>query len=193
MKIRISHLNGQYDSSNQSDLCELFCKPENESPTHLFENGWLPTSNGEWYQSRSSRVKIAPISSRRRTQLSKIKISNTGNYMEIMRNSEFLYDDHVEEFLHTVLSFDNEVYYFNDNTFGVLNWFGDIPYYSLVLGGRANKDGSTPLSCYYFIDKLLNHSYPYLYIGEWYEQFFYKSHYPNFEWWDGETWNMGNY
>ena len=91
MKIRISHLNGQYDLSNHSDLCELFCKPENESPEYLFENGWLPTSNGEWYQSRSSRVKIQPISSRRKTQLKKIKISTDGDFLKILNQSKFLY------------------------------------------------------------------------------------------------------
>jgi hypothetical protein len=193
MKIRISHLNGQYDLSNHTDLCELFCKPENEDSKYLFENGWLPYSNGEWYQCRSSRVKISPISSRRKRQLEKIKISKEGNYLEIMRKSKFLYDDAVEEFLHTMLSFKHEIYYFNDNTFAVLNWFDDIPYYSLVLGGRVKKDGSTPLSCYHFIDELANHSYPYLYIGEWYDQFYYKSHYPNFEWWDGEKWVENNF
>ena len=193
MKIRISHLNGRYDSQRGTDLCELFCIPDNETNYYLFENGWLPILNNEWYQSRSSRVKIQPISSRRKTQLRKIKISKDGDFLKILNQSKFLYDDAVEDFLHTMLSFENEIYYFNDNTFGILNWFDNIPYYSLVLGGRMAKDGATPLSCYYFMDKLINHSYPYLYIGEWYDQFYYKSHYPNFEWWDGEKWNVGNY
>ena len=69
MKTRISHLNGKYDVESSADLCELFCTPENESQKYLFEKGWLPTSNGEWYQSRSSRIKISPISSRRKYQL----------------------------------------------------------------------------------------------------------------------------
>ena len=28
--------------------------------------------------------------------------------------------------------------------------------------------------------------------GEWYDEFNYKAHYPNFEWWDGQNWNFGN-
>ena len=86
MKIRISHLNGQYDISNHSDLCELFCTPENETPKHLFEMGWLPTSNGEWYQSRSSRIKINPISARRQYQLAKIRTSKSGDYRKIFES-----------------------------------------------------------------------------------------------------------
>ena len=57
MKIRISHLNGRYDSQKGTDLCELFCIPDDETNYYLFENGWLPLLNNEWYQSRSSRIK----------------------------------------------------------------------------------------------------------------------------------------
>jgi len=192
MKIRISHQNGQYDITNHSDLCELFCTPDGETPQYLFENGWLPYSNEEWYQCRSSRVKIKPISARRKFQLAKIRISKSGDYKEIFEKSKYLYDPIIEDFLDTVLSFDHEIYYFNNSVFGVLNWFGDIPYFSLVVGGKLRREGITPMTCYFFINELLGHTYPYLYIGEWYEQFFYKSHYPNFEWWDGQSWNVGN-
>ena len=192
MKTRISHLNGKYDFESSADLCELFCTPEDENPKYLFENGWLPTSNGEWYQSRSSRIKISPISSRRKYQLRKIRTCKSGDYREIFEKSKYIYDPIVEEYLDTVLSFEHEIYYFNDNIFSILNWFGDIPYYSLVLGGKGSNNGITPLTCYYFIEQLVGISYPYLYIGEWYDEFNYKTHYPNFEWWDGQNWNFGN-
>lgn len=193
MKTRISHLNGTYQSDTAADLCEVFCEPEGETYRELFETGWLPTDNGEWYQSRSSRVKIQPISARRRYQIKKINVSTTGDYQKIFEESKYLYDEKAQQFLDTVLSYKHEIYYFNDNVFGVLNWFDEIPYFSLVLGGKLKRDGVTPLSCYYFIDKLVGNAYPYLYIGEWYDQFYYKSHYPNFEWWDGQKWNEGNF
>lgn len=188
MKIRISHLNGRYDYEKGTDLCELFCIPDDESNTYLFENGWLPTSNNEWYQSRSSRLKITPLSSRRLSQLRKIRVTNSGNYMKIFENSKLSYNESAEEFLDTVLSYKHEIYYFDDCVFGVLNWFDDIPYFSMVVADKNNSRGIIPITCYYFLNKLSDHKYPYLYIGEWYEQFHYKSNYPNFEWWDGENW-----
>ena len=188
MKIRVSHIHGKYDDEQGTDLCELFCIPEGETSTYLFENGWLPTSNNEWYQSRSSRLKIGQLTSRRKYQLRKMSVSTSGNYREIFETSKFLYNQSIEELLDTVLSFKHEIYYFDNDVFGVLNWFDEIPYFSFVVGGRSGKRGIIPMTCYYFLNKLTNHTYPYLYIGEWYEDFYYKSSYPNFEWWDGEKW-----
>ena len=93
MKTRISHLNGTYQSDTAADLCEVFCEPEGETYRELFETGWLPTDNGEWYQSRSSRVKIQPISTRRRYQIKKINVSTTGDYQKIFEESKYLYDE----------------------------------------------------------------------------------------------------
>lgn len=188
MKIRISHLNGRYDSQKGTDLCELFCIPDDETNYYLFENGWLPLLNNEWYQSRSSRIKISSLSSRRRYQLKKMKVTTDGDYKKIFENSKFFYNESAEMFLDTVLSFKHEIYYFNDNIFAVLNWFDDIPYFSFVASGSRKKEGVIPMTCYHFLNILTGHTYPYLYIGEWYEQFHYKSNYPNFEWWDGEKW-----
>lgn len=188
MKIRISHLNGRYDSQKGTDLCELFCIPDDETNYYLFENGWLPLLNNEWYQSRSSRIKISSISSRRRYQLKKVRVSTEGDYKKIFENSKLFYNESAEEFLDAVLSFKHQIYYFNNDIFAVLNWFDDIPYFSLVVSQSRNKEGVLPMTCYYFINELKNHTYQYLYIGEWYDQFHYKSSYPNFEWWDGEKW-----
>jgi hypothetical protein len=69
MKIRYNHQNGIFlDKKNSSHfLCEVFAKRTDETKKYMFENGWLPTSNNEWFQNKSSRVKILPISSRKKT------------------------------------------------------------------------------------------------------------------------------
>ncbi len=69
MKTRISHVNGKYDLETSADLCEVFCVPTGESSRELFESGWLPAGNDEWYQCRSARVKLNPISGNRRRKL----------------------------------------------------------------------------------------------------------------------------
>ena len=105
MKIRISHLNGRYDSQKGTDLCELFCIPDDETNYYLFENGWLPLLNNEWYQSRSSRIKVSSLTSRRRYQLKKMRVSTEGDYKKIFEDSKFFYNESAEEFLDAVLSF----------------------------------------------------------------------------------------
>jgi len=166
----------------------VFCVPTEETDQYLFENGWLPTKNGEWYQCRSARVKIDPISGNRRRKLKKVKISNQGDYKQILENVKHLYPSVILDEVDSALSVKHEIYYFNDTVFSIINWYGDIPYVPVLLGGRLDESGVTPKVHYYFIDNLVGNSYPYLYISEWYEQFQYKSELPNFEWWDGEKW-----
>jgi hypothetical protein len=189
MKTRFNHVNGRYGDDSIVDLCEVFCRREKETNAFLFENGWLPTANEEWFQTRSSRVKIQPISSRRRYQLKKISVTTSGKYYDILANSKCSYNESCELFLDVMLSYKHEIYYFNDSIFAVLNWFDDIPYFSVVIGGKDKREGITPMTCYYFINELIGNTYPYLYIGPWYEEFYYKKHYPGFEWWDGQNWS----
>lgn len=189
MKTRVCHINGKYDLESGSPLCEVFCRPTGESFQYLFENGWLPIRDGEWYQSRSSRVKISPISGNRRRKLKKINVSNTGDYKEILDRVEHLYPKIIRTEVDKALSVPHEIYYFNDNIFSILNWYDDIPYVPVLLGGRLDRSGVTPQVHYFFIDRLFGKSnYPYIYISEWYEQFNYKSELPNFEWWNGDSW-----
>lgn len=190
MIIRYNHNKGIFVNSenNSSFLCEVFSKRTDESIEYMFENGWLPTLNNEWFQSKSSRVKIAPISVRKKNRIKKINITKDGNYREIFEQCKSYYSDNANAYLETVLSFDHEIYYFNSEVFCVLNWFENIPFFSAVFGGKVKRNGITPITCYYFIDKLSEHTYPYLYIGEWYMPFHYKIDYPNFEWWNGEKW-----
>ena len=190
MRTRFNHENGKYDLESGSALCELFCFPDDESYRELFENGWLPTRDEKWYQSRSSRVKIAPISGNRRRRLNKIKVSTDGDYKQILENCKHLYPAVVlDEVAYTVL-FPHEIYYFDDSVFAILLWFDDIPFVSTLIGGRLDKSGITPMVNYFFLHKLREHSYPYIYISEWYDEFGYKSDLPGFEWWDGEKWVM---
>lgn len=190
MRTKVSHVNGKYDLESGSALCELFCFPDGESSKELFESGWLPTRDGKWYQSRSSRVKIAPISGNRRRKLKKIKVSTDGDYKRILENCKNLYPAIVlDEVEYTVL-FPHEIYYFNDSVFAILIWLDNIPFVSTLIGGRLDKSGITPMVHYFFLDKLNGHSYPYIYISEWYEEFGYKSDLSGFEWWDGEKWVM---
>jgi len=188
MRTRFNHENGKYDLDTAADLCEVFCVPNGETNQYLFENGWLPTKNGEWYQCRSARVKIQPISGNRRRKVKKVKVTNQGNYKEILKNVKHLYPSVIVDEVESALSVKHEIYYFNDIVFSILNWYDDIPYVPVLIGGRLDESGVTPRVHYYFIDKLVGHSYPYLYVSEWYEQFQYKSELPNFEWWDGENW-----
>lgn len=169
-------------------LCEVFSIRTNETYQYMFEHGWLPTKKNEWFQNKSSRIKISEISNRKKNRLKKISISKNGDYKDIFTKSKSYYSESCQNYLETVLSFKHEIYYFNSEVFCVLNWFDDIPFFSAVFGGKVKRNGITPITCYYFMDKLINHTYPYLYIGEWYHQFNYKSNYPNFEWWNGENW-----
>ena len=190
MKTKISHVNGKYDLESGATLCELFCFPDGESDKELFESGWLPDRGEKWYQSRSSRVKIAPISGNRKRRLNKIKVSTDGDYKQILENCKHLYPAVVlDEVAYTVL-FPHEIYYFDDSVFAILLWFDDIPFVSTLIGGRLDKSGITPMVNYFFLHKLREHSYPYVYISEWYDEFGYKSDLPGFEWWDGEKWVM---
>lgn len=190
MIIRYSHQNGIFidEKHSSSFLCEVFAKRTNETYQYMFEHGWLPTNNNEWFQSKSSRIKISEVSTRKKNRLNRIHISTVGDYKTIFDNSKHHYSESCGDYLKTVLSFDNEIYYFNSEVFCVINWFDNIPFFSAVFGGKIKRNGITPLTCYYFIDKLISHNYPYLYIGEWYNQFNYKYDYPNFEWWNGEKW-----
>ena len=188
MKLRISHLHGIYDDHTGADLCELFCVPEHESYKELFESGWLPTTNGEWYQSRSSRVKILPISSRRKYELKKIEVSKIGDYKKIFEESKSLYPIRVIDDINVAISYPHEIYYFNNSVVSIVSVFDNIPFISATFGGRLRKDGITPMTVYYHLNRLIGNTYDYLYIAEWYSQFNYKSNFPNFEWWNGEKW-----
>jgi len=188
MKTKIRHVYGKYDLESGSALCEVFCFPNGESHQELFESGWLPTRDGKWYQSRSSRIKIEPISGNRRRKLKKINISTNGDYKQILERCKHLYPAIIlDEVAYTVL-FPHEIYYFNDSVFAILLWFDNIPFVSTLIGGRLDKNGVTPMVHYFFLEKLREHSYPYMYISEWYDEFAYKAELPGFEWWDGEKW-----
>ena len=155
---------------------------------YIFSKSIIASKTEMLFSRPPPRLKISPISGNRRRKLKKINISNSGNYKQILENVKDLYPSIVNVEVEKALSVKHEIYYFNDVVFSILNWYDDIPYIPVLLGGRLDRSGITPNVHYYFLDKLVGHNYPYLYISEWYEQFHYKSELPGFEWWNGENW-----
>lgn len=193
MKIRISHKNGIYDEKTDSTLCEVYCTPELESPTYLMNNGWLPTNNGEWYQSRSSRIPLynQPHSSEKIP----IRVSTVGNWYDILKDSRIHYphlnDDHIQYCVESSYV----TVYFAGKAFACLNLIDGIPYISLVIGTRHNKDilkyvVPTMKNVCFDLDAAVPYTIKsdFIYLGEWYDYFSFKSSMLGFEWWDGEHW-----
>lgn len=193
MKIRVSHTNGIYDEKTDSTLCEVYCTPELETPKMLIETGWLPTTGGEWYQSKSSRIPLY-LQTYSKEKIP-IRVSTVGNWYDILEDSRkhypYLNDEHIRYCLET----SSLVVYFEGKAFSVLNILDGIPYISLVIGTRHNKDilrhvvPTMKNVCFEMeFDKPYTIKSDYLYLGEWYDYFAFKSSMIGFEWWDGESW-----
>lgn len=190
---RFSHTNGIYDEKTDSILCEVYCTPESETPKMLMETGWLPTAGGEWYQSKSSRIPL--YQQTYSMEKVPIRVSTVGNWEDILDNSRkyypYLNDNHIRYCIET----SSFVVYFEDKAFSVLNIIDGIPYISLVIGTRHNKN-----ILQYVVPTMKNICFEmkythlcdivdeYLYLGEWYDYFSFKSSMIGFEWWTGETW-----
>lgn len=195
MNFRFNHLNGQYDERTDSPLCEVFCTPENETCEWLFDNGWLPTINGEWYQSKSSRISLV-FQNYNKPNFSHIKLSTVGDWEAIIKDTishySYLNIEHIQYCINT----SKLVIYFDNKVFAVLNLYDGIPYVSAVIGTRKYKN-----ILQYVIPVMKNLCFEidqespftiksdFLYIGEWYNKFSFKSSYVGFEWWDGLSWN----
>ena len=184
MKIRFNHEGGIY--ANNQCLLEVEAEVEEESASFMFENGWLPFQSS-WYQSRSSRLRLGDISSRRKRELSKISFSEVGDTRELMnRSSEF--GCFKEDWVLHYLSLPCYVFYMDDAAFGVVNFVEDqIFYTSLVWDKRKNENSYGTLSYYHLIEKFKD-THRFLYISEYYEKFSYKSTLPGFEYWNGARW-----
>ena len=90
MKVIFDHKNGIFDENGNS-LLEVLAIQENESSKTMFENGWLPCLSYKkniWYQTRSSRLKLKPISKRRKKELSKINISYNKDLFRIIEKAK---------------------------------------------------------------------------------------------------------
>lgn len=189
MKIIFDHNQGIFSEEGNS-LLEVFAIKENESTSYMFENGWLPFRD-KWYQTKSSRLKLFPISKRRQKELSKISISSDKSILELADRS-IKYNKFDYNYLIEYLKLDHISFFFDDCFCGIVNIFDNIPFYTFMLWDEQYKDHSYgTLSFYYLINKLYN-DYPYLYISEYYSQFSYKKRLQGFEWWDGQKWNIEN-
>ena len=173
MKIKFNHKVSIY--SGEYPLIYSEATPENETNQFMFENGWVPYYD-VWYQTKSARLKLKPISGKRQNQLSKIKITTKTNNSEI-------------EILNDLEAYSSSKYFdfFMDDLFwGRVNFYDNQILYS-VSNAVKHKNSYGTLSMYYLID-LFKDKYEYLYITDYFEEFSYKSKLPGFEYWEGEKW-----
>jgi hypothetical protein len=173
MKLIFNHNTSIFDG--QIPLIHLEALRENETHQFMFENGWLPYGD-KWYQTKSSRLKLKPISIKRKKQLSKLKITTQTNNLEIKILNDL-------EAYSTSEYFD---FFIDDLFWGRVNFYDNVILYS-VSNGIKHKNSYGSLSIYYLID-LFKDKYNYLYIADYFEEFEYKSKLPGFEYWDGNNW-----
>lgn len=152
---------------------------ENESAKFMFENGWVPfyeNKKEHWYQTKSSRLKITPISKRRKKELSKIKIAEKTENLQIETPLSFKwYDDgNFEDF------------YFDDVFWGRVHFFENQVLYS-VMNKTQDKKSYGTLSYYYLLDKFLG-KFDYLYITDYFDIYKYKKNLLGFQYWNGSDW-----
>jgi hypothetical protein len=190
MKIIFDHKNGIFTQEGNS-LLEVFAIPDKESSKEMFESGWLPFRN-RWYQTVSSRIKLSPISSRRKKELQKLNIGQEGDLNQLIEKSK-IYKKFDETYLKEYLKLDHFKFWFDSYFCGIVNMIDDIPYYTFMIWDESHKEHSYgTLSFYYLIQHLYGCGYEYLYTSEYYSQFNYKSKLPNFEWWNGTNWVKEN-
>jgi len=186
MKIIFDHKNGIF-TQNGNSLLEVFAIQEEESSKEMFDGGWLPFRN-RWYQTVSSRIKVGPISNRRKKELQKITIAKHGNLDNLIQKSK-IYKKFDENYLKEYLQLNHFKFWFDSCFCGIVNMIDDIPYYTFMIWDESNKNHSYgTLSFYYLMEYLYELGYEYLYTSEYYSQFSYKAKLPNFEYWDGEKW-----
>jgi hypothetical protein len=187
MKLIFNHREGIFSKSGNC-LLEVESYRENETAEYMFENGWLPFENDIWYQCKSSRLLLSPISSRRNKELSKIEFSLKGNKTDLIEKSRS-FGCFVEKWLEFYSSLPNYTFFMDDAAMGVVNFYeNQIFYTTFVWDKNKNKNSYGTLSYYHLIEKFRN-DYKYMYISEYYEQFSYKSTLQGFEYWDGNKWN----
>lgn len=160
-------------------LIYLNAKRENETEQFMLENGWIPYYKDFeefWYQTKSSRLKIEKISKKRKSELKKIKISNTTDNNFIIKPNDLEYYNHGNF----------EDFFFDDIFWGRINYFDNQLVYSVMNTIRSEKSYGT-LSYYYLIDRFLG-KFDYIYITDFFEEFSYKKNLQGFEYWDGNLW-----
>ena len=173
MKLILNHNISIFDG--EKPLIYLEALRENETHQFMFENGWVPYYD-VWYQTKSARLKLKPISSKRKNQLSKIKTTTETN------NSEIKIPTDLEAYSESKY-FD---FFMDDFFWGRVKFYDNQILYS-ISNAIKHKNSYGTLSIYYLID-LFKDKYEYLYIADYFKDFEYKSKLPGFEYWDGEKW-----
>lgn len=181
MKLIFDHSKSIFNG--EVPLIYLDAQRENESAKFMLENGWIPfyEKNQEfWYQSQASRLKIEPISKRRKQELEKIKITELNNNDKITEpiGLEWYNSGNFENF------------YFDDVFWGQILYIEDQVIYT-IMNRTTNKKSYGTLSYYYLLEKLYG-KYDFLYITDYFDQFMYKKNLPNFQYWNGKEW-LGNF
>lgn len=186
MKIIYDHSKGIFTETGES-LLEVFAITDDETSKYMFESGWLPFRD-RWYQTKSSRLKLSEISKRRKKELSKISIATDGDIDLIIKNSK-KYDKFDFKYLEEYLKLPHYKFFFDDCFCGIVNLVDKIPYYTFMIWNESNRKHSYgTLSYYYLIDKFYHENVDYIYISEFYKQFFYKHTLQGFEYWTGNSW-----
>jgi hypothetical protein len=187
MKIIFDHNNGIFTNKGDS-LLEVYAIKEHESSEYMFENGWLPFRK-IWYQTKSSRLELDKISKRREKELSKIKVSFSGDLSSLIEKS-IKYKKFDPVYLEEYLKLPHFKFFFDDCFCGIVNLIDNIPYYTFMIWDESKKCNSYgTLSYYYLIEEFLKKGHKHLYISEYYTPFFYKKNIQGFEYWDGKKWN----
>jgi len=177
MKLIFDHSLSIYN--DQNPLIYLEAKRESESAKFMFENGWIVyyKDNQEyWYQTQSSRLKIQEISNKRKSQLSKIKISGHTENKQIAIPSDLWFYNYGKF----------EDFFFDDIFLGRISYLEDQVLFSIMSEIKSKKSYGT-LSFYYLLKKFTN-QYEYLYIADYFNIFNYKNRLQGFEYWNGITW-----
>lgn len=188
MRLIFNHAEGTFSKSG-SCLLEVECYREQETTKYMFENGWLPFKDNKWYQCQSSRLKLSPISSRRKKELSKIDFSFVGDSKDLIDRSKS-FGCFNEDWLRFYSTIPNYTFYMDDAAMGIVNFYDDQIFYTTFVWDKdKNLNSYGTLSYYHLIEKFRN-EYEYMYISEFYEDFSYKQNLQGFEFWDGLAWRQ---
>jgi len=194
MQLRFDHTHGVYSVKTDTVLCEVFCTPTTETPQWLFEHGWLPTVDGEWYQARSARIPIEGDV----LNTSELSITTDGDWRRILDISPEYYHNlnlnHIEFCVRTSA----KLMYIDGAAFFTLNIFDGVPYIGTTIGVRKMQE-QLQYKSVMLVDVIISKvrdvlktdlatNANFLYIGEWYPQFDFKRRYEGFEYWNGTRW-----
>jgi hypothetical protein len=194
MKITYDHYFGSQEKHNlQLYHANLQCEPHEER--EALENGWL-WYNGEWYQSRSTRIVLKDWKYLPKMQDFKLQFTDTPQLEEYNKIWNFYlnaraYPRIYDPFLKTDRDMWMEFYWQNE-----LQGFTKFVQYNGGLESQFNF--YIPYPQWKIGQEMLMHEAQYaqslglehLYIGSGYEKSsVYKAHLNGFQWWNGVEWS----